>query len=174
MDDSEAVRRDQVLRAYFEGRDWDEGAEARLTRELVLHSAEVLPDYPYLVDHEWEEVPGRSQDGRGDLLFSDGQGAFAVVELKSILGSGKNTNRRTAVEKQARRYHAAAVERFGARVAVFVYTDDPMCPGLRSPEDRSPGLLPRNTMIEPPTVGRTIRVDVDDLLADFGKSLLDD
>jgi hypothetical protein len=65
MDRAEAVRRDRVLRACFEGRDWDEGIEARLTRELVLGSVEVLPAFPYLVDHEWERVPGLSQQGRG-------------------------------------------------------------------------------------------------------------
>ena len=148
MNRTEAERRDRVLRAYFAGRDWDEGAEAKLTRELALASREVLPDYPFLIDCEWEEVPGRTQDGRGDLLFTDGEGRYAVVEVKSILGSGQNTNRRTQVEKQARRYLAAARKRFpGEEVEAFVYTDDPMCPGLRSPELRRQGRLPAETMI---------------------------
>ena len=151
MDRAEAERRDTVLRAYFAGRDWDEGAEAKLTRELALASREVLPDYPFLIDCEWEEVPGRTQDGRGDLLFTNGHGRYAVVEVKSILGSGQNNNRRTQVEKQARRYLSAAKTRFdGAEVVAFVYTDDWMCPGLRSPDDRRPGRLPAVTTIRRP------------------------
>ena len=166
MDAGEVTRRDRVLRDYFEGRDWDKGAEALLTRELVLCSAEVLPAYPFVFDHEWEEVPGRTQDGRGDLLFTDGCGAFAVVEVKSILGAGKNNNRRTAVEKQARRYHAAAAARFGSDVKAFVYTDDPMCAGLRSPEDRSLGVLPKDTVVcpgagRPGLVRRVAQLDLD-------------
>lgn len=150
MDRAEAERRDRVLRTYFEGRDWDEAIEAKLARELVLGSAEVLPAFPFVVDYEWEEVPGRSQDGRGDLLFTDGQGNFAVVEVKSILGSGQNTNRRTKVEDQAARYHRAAQARCEGTVVAFVYTDDPMCPGLRTPSVRRPGLLPADTVIDRP------------------------
>lgn len=155
MDRAEAVRRDRVLRAYFEGRDWDEAIQAKLARELVLGSPEVLPDFPFVVVYEWEEVPGRSQDGRGDLLFTDGQGRFAVVEVKSILGSGQNTNRRTKVEEQAARYKRAAQKRFDGTVMALVYTDDPICPGLRAPWVRRPGLLSSDTVIECPMQPRS-------------------
>lgn len=154
MDRAEAERRDRVLRAYFEGRDWDEAIEAKLARELVLGSAQVLPDFPFVVDYEWEEVPGRSQDGKGDLLFTDGAGNFAVVEVKSILGSGQNTNRRTKVETQADRYLRVARSRYGETVRAFVYTDDPVYPGLRPPATRSPGLLPTHTLIGRPMARR--------------------
>jgi hypothetical protein len=35
MDKAEIQRRNQVLRAYFKGRDWDENNEYNLTRHLV-------------------------------------------------------------------------------------------------------------------------------------------
>jgi hypothetical protein len=54
---SEVQHRDQVLRAYFQGRDWDENKEYALKRDLVLRSAELLPDFPYLFDDEWA-LPG--------------------------------------------------------------------------------------------------------------------
>lgn len=152
MDLHEAERRDLVLRAYFRGRDWDQGIEAKLTREVVLASHELLPGHPFLVDCEWEEVPGRTQDGRGDLLFTDGRGRFAVVEVKSIHGSGNNTNRRTKVEEQATRYARAVQVRFpGAEVDAFVYTDDDLYPGLRDAHGfRKRGVLPTTTIIRDP------------------------
>lgn len=150
MDLTEVKRRNDILRAYFRGRDWDQGTEATLTRELVLSSHDLLPEFPYLIDHEWEEVPGRTQHGRGDLLFTDGASRYAVVEVKSITASGNNTNRRTAVECQARRYLEAAQARFpGAEVVAYVYTDDPAYEGLRTPDRRQPG--PRG--VEPGTTG---------------------
>lgn len=87
----------------FLGRDWDEGVEPLLVRELVLASRELLPEYPDLVGHEWEPAPGRTSGGRGDLLFMDGQGAYAVVERKSILGSGSNTSRRKGSNSPSRK-----------------------------------------------------------------------
>jgi hypothetical protein len=140
----EARRRDGVLRAYLEGRDWDAGAEAALTRELVAASAELLPSHPYLVDYEWDEVPGRTEGGRGDLLFSDGQSRFAVVEVKSVYGSGDITSRRSKVDEQARRYRYAVQERFpDAEVSAWVYSDDELYPGLRDAlGPRRPGRVP--------------------------------
>ncbi|MFT6821092.1 MAG: hypothetical protein ACJATT_004921 [Myxococcota bacterium] len=143
MDLAEAKRRDSVLRAYAIARDWDLSVEARLTRTLIQASYELLPKYPFLIDWEWEEVPGQSQDGRGDLLFFDGLAAYAVVEVKCISGSGTNTRRRNAVEKQALRYQVAAQTRFpGGHVVAFVFTDDPDYPGLRRPRVRGVGLVP--------------------------------
>ena len=133
MDGAEVERRDQVVRAYFRGRDWDKGAEFGLARELVLNSAAMLPDFPFLIDHEWEVVPGSTTFGRGDLIFTDGRGRFAVVEVKTIEGSGSRTNRRTKVEEQAIRYAREWRNRFpDALVSAFVYTDDYLFPGLRS------------------------------------------
>lgn len=133
MDIAEIEQRDRVLRSYFRGRDWDRSVEFALARELVLHSERLLPGFPYLVDHEWEAVPGSTTFGRGDLVFANGRGHYAVVEVKTVEGSGKRTNRRTHVEEQAVRYAAVWEERHpGSKVAAYVYTDDYLYPGLRS------------------------------------------
>jgi len=115
------------------GRDWEEGVECAWGREVVLRSAEFLPNYPLLIEYEWEGLPGSTTFGRGDLVFGDGSGHFAVVEVKTIEGSGKRTNRRTKVEEQALRYAAAWERRHpGSVVQALVYTDDYLYPGLRT------------------------------------------
>jgi len=109
-------KRDQVLRAYFQGRDWDENNEYALKRDLVLNSHELLPGYPLLIDNEWEAEPNRNQEGKGDLLFADGEDRFAVVEVKWIDedNSGPTTRKsrnkkRNKVKEQAADYtHALA------------------------------------------------------------------
>ena len=76
--------RDVVLRAFFAGKDWDENPEFKLKRALVLNVPAELSRFSFLVDDEWEVEPGNTNLGRGDLLFTDGEGAFAVVEVKFI------------------------------------------------------------------------------------------
>lgn len=114
MNLSQIEHRNQVLRAYFEGRDWDTNGEYALKRKLVLNSTKLLPDYPYVIEDEWEVQPGRTDRGRGDLVFTDGSGSFAVVEVKAIdlesterTGTTKrvsNRKKRRTVEEQAFRY----------------------------------------------------------------------
>lgn len=105
--------RDRVLRAYFAGKDWDENPEAKLKRQLVLDGHPVLARFPYLIDDEWEVCPGATNLGRGDLVFTDGQGAFAVVEVKYIdrertgrTARAKRNDSRGKVIDQARSYAA--------------------------------------------------------------------
>lgn len=133
MDMNEAERRDQVLRAFFEGKSWDDNEEFKLKRHLVLNSASMLPGFPLVVDDEWEFVPGQTNHGRGDLVFTDGKGAFAVVEVKFIdLGRTgktarkKRTDSRGKVVEQALRYANIAVERYAASqpVRAFTYTNE--------------------------------------------------
>jgi Holliday junction resolvase-like predicted endonuclease len=133
------LHRDRVMRAYFEGRDWDQNPEFQLKRQLVLEGASELSAFPYLLDDEWEVVPGATEGGRGDLLFGDGQGGYAVVEVKYMnpLGGGRTARtarnkKRKKVEEQARTY-AEAVRRQhpGAEVRAFVLTDDWLSQGLR-------------------------------------------
>ncbi len=81
MTRDEAAHRDRVLKAYFAGRDWDESPEFVLKREFVLRSLEFLPEYPLAWDDEWEVEPGQSDEGKGDLVLTDGTGRFAVVEF---------------------------------------------------------------------------------------------
>ncbi len=66
--------------------------------KLLVNSAipknrkeKTLLKYRYILLYEWEIVPGMSQYGVGDLVFSDGNGNFAVMEVKHIISrSGKN------------------------------------------------------------------------------------
>jgi hypothetical protein len=125
---SEVQRRDQVLRAYFQGRDWDENKEYALKRNLVLHSSELLPDYPYLFDDEWEVEANRTQDGKGDLVFTDGEGRYAVVEVKwlDLDNSGKTvrtsrTKKRQKVQDQAVIYADELRQKLGDSVQVNAY-----------------------------------------------------
>ncbi|MGB3311234.1 MAG: hypothetical protein WBG32_19445 [Nodosilinea sp.] len=118
MNKADMVRRDQVLRAYFAGRDWDDNNEYALKRHLVLHSHELLPGYPLLIDDEWEAAPNRNQEGKGDLLFADGEGRFAVVEVKwlDLDDSGKTaktrrTHKRKKVKDQAAGYVCCLAQR---------------------------------------------------------------
>ena len=111
VDRREIEHRDQVLRTYFKGRDWDQNGEYQLKRQLVLNSDGLLPHYPYVIEDEWEVEAGRADKGRGDLVFTDGAGCFAVVEVKWIdldgsqrTGSTKrvsNRKKRRTVEQQA-------------------------------------------------------------------------
>ena len=129
MDRAEAQRRDGVLRAFFDGKDWDDNDEFKLKRRLVLASAELLPAFPFLVDDEWDVVPGHTNHGRGDLVFTDGEGSYAVVEVKFIdLGrSGhtarvKRTKSRGLVVEQARKYARVVARRESATGIVVAYT----------------------------------------------------
>lgn len=131
-------RRNLVLRAYFSERDWDHNSEYSLKRRLVRDSQELLPKYKYVVEDEWEVVPNRPQYGRGDLVFTDGDGRFAVVEVKWLdlirstrKGStqrNSNNKKRRKVEKQALEY-AGCYANFaglnaGAEIEPFVFTNE--------------------------------------------------
>ncbi|MBW4486055.1 MAG: hypothetical protein KME14_26325 [Tildeniella torsiva UHER 1998/13D] len=133
MNKADMVRRDQVLRAYFAGRDWDDNNEYALKRELVRHSQELLPSYPLLIDDEWEAEPNRNQEGKGDLLFADGEGRFAVVEVKwlDLDNSGKTaktrrTHKRKKVKDQAAEYAACLAERLKifAQIEGYWFTNE--------------------------------------------------
>lgn len=121
-------RRDQVLRAYFQGRDWDENNEYALKRYLVLNSHKLLPDYPLLIDDEWEVEPNRNQEGQGDLLFADGAGRYAVVEVKwlNLATSGRTTRgsrtkKRQKVKDQAADYSYALARRLETFIQIEGY-----------------------------------------------------
>jgi hypothetical protein len=102
----ELRRRDEVLRHMFTNRNWGSNAEYRLKRSFVLSSSTLLPDYPLLIDDEWEVVANRSDLGRGDLLFCSADGAqVAVVELKA-----NSSSTAESVKEQARKYASAYYE----------------------------------------------------------------
>ncbi|MBW4462260.1 MAG: hypothetical protein KME47_18785 [Nodosilinea sp. WJT8-NPBG4] len=122
MNKADMVRRDQVLRAYFKGRNWDNNNEYVLKRELVRHSQELLPSYPLLIDDEWEVEPNRTQEGKGDLIFADGEGRFAVVEVKwlNLDNSGKTAKTRCKHQRKKVKDQAAEYTGFvGQRLKIF-------------------------------------------------------
>jgi len=138
-----------VVRAFFEGKDWDRNDEFLLKRLVVLNSRDWLPDHPFLVEDEWDVVPGRTDEGRGDLVFTDGDREYAVVEVKFIdldgdgkRGStkrGSNRKKRRAVEEQAMTYAKKLYDRLGptARIEAYSYTNErngPFLEGLVSIE----------------------------------------
>ncbi len=100
--------------------------EHELTRQFVANSAELLPGCPYLVAWEWDVVEGRSQDGIGDLVFFDGIDAYAVVEVKAVVGAS-GTGNTARVSRRLRRRHVEVqaldyAEAWRARVAPAVVT----------------------------------------------------
>ncbi|MEO1744208.1 MAG: hypothetical protein AAFR99_20675 [Cyanobacteria bacterium J06629_9] len=133
MELSEIRRRDQVIRAYIEGRDWDSIGEYALKRQLVLESRRLLPDYPYVIDDEWDVEPGHTQHGRGDLIFTDGRGCFAVVEVKYIdlggvnrTGSSRtkrtrNNRKRKKLREQAPKYLDCLAVKLGTAIRLEAY-----------------------------------------------------
>lgn len=135
MDYAEAQRRDRVLRCWFEGRDWSKSPEYQLARSLVMEPPEILQEFAFVVDYEWEVVEGFSQLGRGDLVFTDGLASYAVVEVKYVEGgrwggSGRNRRnhmreKRRKVEEQAWTYaHAWLRQHPDARsVSLFLLTN---------------------------------------------------
>ncbi len=134
------AHRDRVMRAYFKGRDWDENPEFLLKRRLVLAGDPLLNDFPFLIDDEWEVVAGASNAGKGDLLFADGSGRFAVVEVKWMNATGGGRSARTArnqkrrgVRSQAWSYAVQVLQGFqdAREVRAMVLTDDWRDPGLR-------------------------------------------
>ena len=138
MNQSEFQRRDQLMRAYFQGRDWDGNKEFGLKRHLILNSDELLPDYPFVIDDEWEVEPNESQKGKGDLVFTNGAGQFAVVEVKwiDLDSSGKTvrtrrTKNRKEVAGQAANYAQHFCHRMGgAEVKGYFFTNEDQQPQL--------------------------------------------
>jgi hypothetical protein len=129
MDRTTAMRRDQVMRGFFEGKDWDRNDEFLLKRHLVVHSSQLLPGFPFLVDDEWDVGPGKTNKGRGDLVFADGEGAFAVVEVKFIdlarsgkTARAKRNDSRGKVVDQAVDYGKKLYERYGPTSTVEAYS----------------------------------------------------
>ena len=135
MDKYQVDHRDRVLRAYFSGRDWDKNDEYLLKQHFILHSAQLLPKYLYLVEDEWEVEPGQANEGKGDLVFADKNGYFAVVEFKyidlnrtgSTIRATRNEKRKT-VKKQAVKYARFYANLYHSKVEAFYFTSEDNLP----------------------------------------------
>ncbi|MBN1328581.1 MAG: hypothetical protein JXA54_03820 [Candidatus Heimdallarchaeota archaeon] len=70
----------------------------------------VLAKYPYLLEFEYDVIPGRTDIGHGDLIFADGKNAFLIVETKYLTESSGKTacatrnRQRGKMEEQSSKY----------------------------------------------------------------------
>ncbi len=90
----------------------------QITHEVDLHkyilhhqpTLAIYQDYPYIIEYEYQVNPPFSQDGSGDMIFTDKKGNFLIVELKFLTPRmGKTANKlrqthRRKVEEQAFEY----------------------------------------------------------------------
>jgi hypothetical protein len=147
MDKYQIKYRNRVLRAYFRDRNWDENDEYLLKQQLVQHSTILLPEYPYLIEDEWEVETSKSDKGKGDLVFASEYSCFAVVEIKYIdlistghTSSTRRTAKRQAVKKQAVDYAATYARRYLQNVEAFTFTNEKDLPcslGIYNPHTAS-------------------------------------
>ncbi|MHA1124885.1 MAG: hypothetical protein ACTSO7_06555 [Candidatus Heimdallarchaeota archaeon] len=88
--------------------------ETVLMSFIVSHQKHIptLCDFPYLLEFEYEIIPGKSNLGRGDLLFSDGENNFLIVETKYLKKktTGKTKNKNTTRRKQRRKAEKQVIE----------------------------------------------------------------
>lgn len=96
--------------------------EARLEKSLLDKPPAELRGFPYLCARDYE-----SAGGKGDLVFTDGQGLYAVIEVKHINLLGSNVkHKRRKVKAQARKYGQAFRANTPAAVVVVAacYTEE--------------------------------------------------
>ncbi|MAA79333.1 MAG: hypothetical protein CL916_08735 [Deltaproteobacteria bacterium] len=112
MNLDEIIQRDNHIRKMYKDHILFDNirSERDLKIYLISNSSELLPDYTYVVDDEWFVIDGKSQYGKGDLLFTDGTGHFAVVEIKYLTPYSGATARKkrnkgkNKVEEQVYKY----------------------------------------------------------------------
>ena len=99
---SECIRRDNVIRPYITNHDWYVSAEFHLVRTLVmkppLHWRPYSRDYPFIFDFEWV-----NEEGKGDLIYTDGNNNFLVVEVKSMCCDGYGSGQTHRTKKRQKR-----------------------------------------------------------------------
>ena len=81
----ELIHRDNTIRNYIINRTWDKNPEFLIVQDVIRNLGEKIPqfrNYKYAYDYEWEVVQGRTNEGKGDLVFTDGLGKFLIVECK--------------------------------------------------------------------------------------------
>ena len=98
----ECIRRDNVIRPYITNHDWYVSAEFHLVRTLVmkppLHWRPYSCNYPFIFDFEWV-----NEEGKGDLIYTDGNNNFLVVEVKSMYCDGYGSGQTHRTKKRQKR-----------------------------------------------------------------------
>ena len=147
MEQSEIRYRNKIISDYHLSRTWDENKEFLLKSELIMSSKTLMPIYPYVVEDEWEVIADKSDEGMGDLVFTDGNGNFAVVEVKYLdlqstgdTACSRRTKKRQKVKEQAVKYaEIYRKKKFVKSVKSFIFTNE-----MKRP--REIRLVPRPTL----------------------------
>lgn len=132
MEQSEIRYRNKTISDYHLSRTWDENKEFLLKSELIMSRKTLMPMYPYVVEDEWEVITGKSDEGMGDLVFTDGDGNFAVVEVKYLdkvssggTASSRRTKKRQKVKEQSVKYaQIYSKKEFVKSVKSFIFTNE--------------------------------------------------
>lgn len=90
---AEVRQRDKVFRNFIQGCTWDRGEEFGLVRDLLSLNCKLMAKLPYIYDYEWEVVPGHSNQGKGDLVLTDGRDSYLIVEMKWLTEASGKTAR---------------------------------------------------------------------------------
>lgn len=86
IDKEELLHRDKTIRNYINARNWDKNPEFLLVKDLINELGNRRPDlkdYIYIYDYEWEVIQGEAHKGKGDLIFTDGNNNFLIIECKN-------------------------------------------------------------------------------------------
>ena len=112
----EIERRDKIIHDYITGRTWDKNPEFLLIRQIVKGDIieNYIDKYSYIYDYEWEVIDGFTNYGKGDLVLTDAQDNFLIIECKYInldeTGKTARTKRRKNrrhIEMQTPKYITA-------------------------------------------------------------------
>lgn len=89
--------RDKKQRARIFNISANNSSELNLIREVIKKIKKIwnrnLKKYSYVWNHEWCPVIGQTDKGKGDLVLTDGNRNFLVVECKFISYFGNKSNR---------------------------------------------------------------------------------
>ena len=109
----EIRHRNKIIREYITGRTWDKNSEFLLIQKIINGDIvqNYIEKYSYIFDYEWEVIDGYTNHGKGDLVFTDAQGNFLIIECKYInlnetgkTARTKRRNNRRHIEKQVPKY----------------------------------------------------------------------
>ena len=102
-------QRDDRLRSKILNNTSNHSHEFRLVQEIIKKQKTVcggrLKRYPYIFNYEYCMIPGQSNTGKGDLIFTDKRDNYMVMEVKYLdfYQSGKTAkNRRTKHRKKVK------------------------------------------------------------------------
>eukprot|EP01028_Stygiella_incarcerata_P006535 TRINITY_DN2668_c1_g3_i1.p1 TRINITY_DN2668_c1_g3~~TRINITY_DN2668_c1_g3_i1.p1 ORF type:complete len:672 (+),score=181.94 TRINITY_DN2668_c1_g3_i1:362-2377(+) len=101
-DEESLAKRDTVIRQYLAhvASSGDEKASVALA---FTNSDDVLRKWPFIYQYEWEFIPGHSNDGKGDIVLTNGN-MFLAVETQYLTSRSGSTmcTKRTQKRKEIR------------------------------------------------------------------------